>query len=131
MTDSTQPMRVSRTGKRPVDLPKGVTVAIDGATVKIKGPKGELERTFHPDVRIEKDGESLKVVAAGSPKRFAQFQGLSRSLLRNMVDLIVAGTLLAFHLADRRAVATKGIATIDASVDDGAAGKGDRIATLV
>ena len=86
MSEQQTEMRVSRVGKQPVDLPKGVEATIDGRTVKVKGPKGELERTFHHDVRIERDGDSLKVVPNGSPKRFAQFQGLSRALLRNMVQ---------------------------------------------
>lgn len=86
MSEQQTEMRVSRVGKVPVDLPKGVEATIDGRTVKVKGPKGELERTFHHDVLIERDGDSLKVVPNGSPKRFAQFQGLSRALLRNMVQ---------------------------------------------
>lgn len=86
MSEQQTEMRVSRVGKQPVELPKGVDATIDGRTVKVKGPKGELERTFHHDVRIERDGDSLKVVPNGSPKRFAQFQGLSRALLRNMVQ---------------------------------------------
>ena len=86
MSEQQTEMRVSRVGKQPVELPKGVEATIDGRTVKVKGPKGELERTFHHDVRIERDGDSLKVVPNGSPKRFAQFQGLSRALLRNMVQ---------------------------------------------
>ena len=89
---SEEPIRQARVGKRPVAIPKGVTVDIDGERrVKVKGPKGELERTFHIDVTIEKKGEELVVVPNGRPKRFAQFQGLSRALLANMVEGVSEG----------------------------------------
>jgi large subunit ribosomal protein L6 len=92
-------LRVSRTGKWPVELPKGVEASIDGErTVKIKGPKGELERTFHHEVKVEKEGDALKIVPAGSPKRFAQFQGLSRALLRNMVQGVSEGYKVSLDL---------------------------------
>lgn len=80
-------IRVSRIGKRPVALPAGVTVTIEsgGSLLKVKGPKGELERTVHHDVLIEQDADGLKVVPNGRPKRFAQFQGLTRALVQNMV----------------------------------------------
>ena len=88
MANATEELRVSRVGKVPVDIPNNVTVEIrdGGQTVKVAGPKGELERTFHSDVKIEREGEQLKVVPGLQPKRFAQFQGLSRALLRNMVQ---------------------------------------------
>ncbi|MGE0785619.1 MAG: 50S ribosomal protein L6 [Sandaracinaceae bacterium] len=113
-TEQTEAMRVSRTGKRSVELPKGVTATIDGATVKVKGPKGELERSFHSDVRIERDGDALKVVAAGSPKAFAQYQGLSRALLRNMVQGVSEGYKLSLDLygVGYRATVTPGEITL-------------------
>ncbi|MCZ7685794.1 MAG: 50S ribosomal protein L6 [Sandaracinaceae bacterium] len=92
-------LRVSRVGKRPVEIPKGVTVALEGAVVKIKGPKGELSRSFHADVEVVKDGEALKVVpATGSSRRFAQYQGLTRALLRNMLRGVSEGYKLSLDL---------------------------------
>src|SRR5690606_35741714 len=71
----------------------------EGNQVRIKGPKGELARTFHPDVKVEKDGETLKVVPApGSSRRFAQFQGLTRALLRNMVQGVAEGYKVSLDL---------------------------------
>ncbi|MEC7519939.1 MAG: 50S ribosomal protein L6 [Myxococcota bacterium] len=99
MAEQTEELRVSRVGKRPVALPSGVTVDIkDGNTVKVKGPKGELERTFHDEVKVEKNDEGLLVVPAASPKRFAQYQGLSRALLRNMVQGVSEGYKLSLDL---------------------------------
>jgi large subunit ribosomal protein L6 len=100
MANGTEELRVSRVGKVPVDIPKGVTVDVQdgGQTVKVKGPKGELERTFHSDVKIEREGEQLKVVPGHNPKRFAQFQGLSRALLRNMVQGCSEGYKISLDL---------------------------------
>ena len=52
---------MSRIGKLPITVPKGVTVAIDGKTVKVKGPKGELTRSFAEGITIAQEGEQLKV----------------------------------------------------------------------
>lgn len=83
-----EPLRLSRVGKRAVPIPAGVTVTVEsgGSFIKVKGPKGELERTVHHDVLLEQDAEGIKVVPNGRPKRFAQFQGLTRALIRNMVE---------------------------------------------
>lgn len=98
MAEPQEEIRVSRVGKRPLDVPKGVTVDLDagrsaniGRSVKVTGPRGQLERTFHIDVLIEKKGEQLQVVPNGRPKHFAQYQGLSRALLGNMVTGVSEG----------------------------------------
>jgi large subunit ribosomal protein L6 len=81
-----------------VPLAKGVTVDIQGANITIKGPKGELKRTLHPAVLLEKDGEELKVVPNGRPKSFAQFQGLTRALVNNMVIGVSEGYKISMDL---------------------------------
>ena len=92
MAEQTEELRVSRVGKRPVEIPKGVTVSVAGdRTVTVKGPKGELERTFHNDVIVKKTGEVLEVQANGTPRRFAAFQGLTRALLNNMIQGVNEG----------------------------------------
>ena len=82
-----QQMKQSRNGKKPVVVPDGVQVSIDGLTVKVKGPKGEIERTFREFVTIEKDGSELLVrPKEGVGTKGPQFQGLTRALLVSMVD---------------------------------------------
>lgn len=98
MTEATEAIRVSRVGKRAVDIPKGVTVETDGHVVKVKGPKGELERTFHPEVRVEKNGETLTVVPGQKGRSFAQYQGLTRALLTNMMQGVSEGYKVALDL---------------------------------
>jgi large subunit ribosomal protein L6 len=76
----------SRLGKRPVPVPKGITVQIQGQVVTVKGAKSEQTRTFRPEVTVRQSGDELIVgIAAGNPKGGKQYQGLTRSLLRNMV----------------------------------------------
>tara|TARA_B100001750_G_scaffold240644_1_gene250768 strand:- start:1109 stop:1693 length:585 start_codon:yes stop_codon:yes gene_type:complete len=86
MSEATQ-MKQSRNGKKPVVIPDGVQVSIDGTTVKVKGPKGEIERTFREFVTISKDGSDLTVTPVeNAGKKGPQFQGLTRALLASMVE---------------------------------------------
>ena len=76
---------MSRIGKLPVVIPAGVDVTIDGSTVTVKGPKGELRRQFHPNITIEKKDGALAVSRPDDEKQNRALHGLSRSLLANMV----------------------------------------------
>jgi len=76
---------MSRIGKMPVTIPAGVDVKIDGSTVTVKGPKGELSRQFHPNITIEQEGVVLNVTRSNDEKENRSLHGLSRSLLSNMV----------------------------------------------
>jgi len=82
---------VSRIGKMPVAIPKGVQVAIQGNTVKVNGPRGELSRTFAPTMQIEmKDGQV--VVQRPSDERAVRaLHGTTRALIRNMVAGVSEG----------------------------------------
>jgi large subunit ribosomal protein L6 len=82
---------MSRIGKLPVPVPKGVTIAIDGNTVKVKGPKGELTREFAEGISVGQDGETLKVARASDEVNHKALHGLSRTLLANMVEGVTKG----------------------------------------
>ncbi len=89
---------MSRIGRLPVQLPKGVDVSIDGHTVKVKGPKGELTRTLHPLVEVTReDGSDDSKSPRALVKRMNDSQmaraihGLSRTLVANMVTGVTQG----------------------------------------
>ena len=84
---------MSRIGKRPVVVPKGVTVTISGHMVEVKGPKGELSRTFPTDMAITREGEQLMVARPSDEPRHKALHGLSRTLLANMVEGVSKGYL--------------------------------------
>jgi large subunit ribosomal protein L6 len=74
---------MSRIGKKVIDLPKGVTIAVQGKKVDVKGPKGQLSRLIHKDVEVAVEGNQVKVTVANDLHR--SFQGLTRTLVNNMV----------------------------------------------
>ncbi len=76
---------MSRIGKKPVTVPAGVTVTINGNEVKVKGPKGELDRTFSDLVTISQEGEEIHVVRNDETTESNAQQGLTRTLIHNMV----------------------------------------------
>lgn len=82
---------MSRIGRKPIEIPQGVEVTVNGTTVTVKGPKGTLTRTFHPRMRIEKEGNILRVVRLGDTKLDKSLHGLTRSLLFNMVEGVTKG----------------------------------------
>lgn len=80
-----QTKKLSRIGKRPVPVPKGVTVNVAGSKVDIQGPKGKLSQTLHPLIKITKEGDAIKVEADATGRDAARLQGLGRALIANMV----------------------------------------------
>lgn len=82
---------MSRIGKRPVRLPAGVTAAVEDGTLRVKGPKGELARRIHPEIRVDIGEGELRVVPAGDTKRHSALQGLTRTLVNNMVMGVTEG----------------------------------------
>jgi large subunit ribosomal protein L6 len=82
---------MSRIGKRPIPVPGGVDVVIDGTTVRVKGPNGELERTLHQDMIIRREGEDLLVERPSDEGMHRALHGLSRTLVANMVEGVTSG----------------------------------------
>jgi large subunit ribosomal protein L6 len=78
-------LRLSRVGKRPVELPKGVTVTLTKGTFAVKGPKGELSFIVPPNVDVKIDATSVTVVPTIGGRDGARFQGLARALISSMV----------------------------------------------
>lgn len=76
---------MSRIGKKPVVIPEGVTVSIDKNTVTVKGPKGELKKTFHEDMKISLEDNTVVVERPSDSKFHRTFHGTTRSLLNSMV----------------------------------------------
>ncbi len=82
---------MSRIGKKPVDLPKGVDIKIDGSTVTVKGKLGQLSRTFPSAMSIAQEGETLVVSRPNDERQNRALHGLSRALLANMVQGVSEG----------------------------------------
>ena len=82
---------MSRIGKQPIEIPSGVEVAIDGTRVTVKGPRGTLEQTFHPEIRIVRDDGAIKVERPSDEGFHRSLHGLSRTLIANMVEGVTKG----------------------------------------
>lgn len=83
---------MSRIGKQPIAVPAGVTVTVEANNVvTVKGPKGELTRTFHPDMMIKLDGAVLTVARPDDEHLHKSLHGLTRTLLHNMVEGVSKG----------------------------------------
>ena len=82
---------MSRIGKLPVSIPNGVQVTVDGSTVKVKGPKGELSRKLHPDMQVTLDNGIITVTRPTDEDQHRALHGLTRSLIANMVEGVTQG----------------------------------------
>ena len=82
---------MSRIGKKPIPVPKNVTATVDGQTVKVKGPKGELERRLHPSMAIALDDGNITVARPSDEPGHRALHGLTRTLVANMVDGVTKG----------------------------------------
>jgi large subunit ribosomal protein L6 len=82
---------MSRIGKLPVQIPNGVTVAVEGNTVKVKGPKGELSHRLPSGISVEKTDAVLNVKRASEETNHKALHGLTRSLINNMMDGVTKG----------------------------------------
>ena len=82
---------MSRIGKKPVTVPKGVNLDLQGSTVAVKGPKGELRRTLHPEMKVSLQDGSFTVERPSDDKRHKALHGLTRTLVQNMVEGVSKG----------------------------------------
>ena len=82
---------MSRIGKLPITNPDGVQVSIDGQSIKVKGPKGELSHSFPTQISAYLDGDRLVVGRQNEARQTRALHGLNRSLIANMVEGVNAG----------------------------------------
>jgi large subunit ribosomal protein L6 len=82
---------MSRVGKRPVTIPSGVTATVDGQTVKMKGPKGQLQFLVHDDVVVSFENGAIKVAPKVETNRARALYGTSRAQIANLVEGVTKG----------------------------------------
>ena len=82
---------MSRVGKRPVAVPSGVTATVDGQTVKMKGPKGQLQFVVHNDVEVKLDNGQVKVNPRVETNRARALYGTARAQVANLVEGVTKG----------------------------------------
>jgi large subunit ribosomal protein L6 len=90
---------MSRIGKLPIAIPKGVTITCEGSTVTVKGPKGELKKTFHPDLGIKTENDNVLVTRPSDEKTHKSLHGLTRTLIFNMVEGVTKGYSKTLEIA--------------------------------
>jgi large subunit ribosomal protein L6 len=82
---------MSRIGKKPVPLPTGVSAKIEGQTITIKGPKGEVHRAVHPELTVTLADNTVVVTRPSDESRHKALHGLTRTLVANMVEGVTKG----------------------------------------
>ena len=82
---------MSRIGRMPIPLPSGVEVSQEGSTLRVKGPLGALERNIHPEMTVEREDGTLRVVRPTDEPRHRALHGLTRTLVSNMVTGVATG----------------------------------------
>ena len=82
---------MSRIGKRPVPVPNGVTVTVQGSAITVKGPKGELSRKLHPEMLVAVENGVVNVNRPSEEQKHRALHGLTRSLIANMVEGVTQG----------------------------------------
>ncbi|MCI8602437.1 MAG: 50S ribosomal protein L6 [Oscillospiraceae bacterium] len=82
---------MSRIGRKPIDVPSGVEVKIDGSHITVKGPKGTLEREIHRDITVVMEGSQIIVTRPSDDKAHRALHGLTRALVNNMVVGVTEG----------------------------------------
>ena len=82
---------MSRIGKKPIPVPAGVSVTVEGNTVKVKGPKGELVRDVRPEITVKVEDGVITMDRPSEQKQHRAYHGLTRALVANMVQGVTAG----------------------------------------
>lgn len=82
---------MSRIGKKPIEIPAGVEVKIDGGRITVKGPKGELQRNIRPEIKVAEESGRLLVSLQRETKETGAFWGLTRALLANDIKGVTQG----------------------------------------
>ena len=109
---------MSRIGRRPITVPKGVQVTIEGTAVTVKGPKGQLHREFHPDMSIKMEDGAIVVSRPSDSNKHKALHGLTRALLANMIqgvesgftrELIIEGVGYRADMQDKNLVLSVGV----------------------
>lgn len=89
---------MSRIGKAPIEVPNGVTLTVEGQTVKVKGPKGELQETVHEEISMEFQENVLTFSRPSDLKNHRAMHGLYRSLVQNMIVGVTEGYTITLEL---------------------------------
>lgn len=82
---------MSRIGNKPISVPAGVEVKVNGNVVTVKGPKGTLEKTFSKEIGIALEGNEIKVTRPSEDKNHKALHGLTRTLVSNMIEGVTTG----------------------------------------
>src|SRR5262245_49083609 len=90
---------MSRIGRKAIPVPNGVEITIEGRTVKVKGPKGELQHTLAEPITAEREGDELHVIRPNDERRAKELHGLSRTLVANMIIGVTEGYKKTLEIA--------------------------------
>lgn len=82
---------MSRIGRKPIQVPAGVTVTLNGNDLKVKGPKGELEFKIHPNITLNLSDNVIEVIRPDDQKENRSLHGLTRALIQNMIKGVTEG----------------------------------------
>ena len=82
---------MSRIGKKPIEIPAGVEVKVDGNVVTVKGPKAQLTETFNKEISVKVEGKEIIVTRPTDDKEHRSLHGLTRTLVANMVEGVTKG----------------------------------------
>src|SRR2546423_13707618 len=89
---------MSRIGRKPIPIPKGVTTQLDGTRITVKGPKGEISRLIHAELAVAGEGETIVLRRPSDETRHKALHGLTRTLVAHMVDGVTKGVAEALEI---------------------------------